>query len=151
VREVDRYRVALTVLRLFIGAYFLNAGLGKLAWFADASLLTQQFANWSRAVPDASLSQWYLDRIAIPGVAVFARLVPLGEISIGVTLLAGLWTPVVAAVALLMVLNIHFASGVLFRYSSLVNGLVLPMLGGLLTLIVGGTRLPLSIRGLSRR
>ena len=55
-------------------------------------------------------------------------------------------TRLAAVLALLMVLNFHFASGVMFQYSYLTNGYGLPVLGGLLALAFGGTSLPLSVR-----
>ena len=45
-----------------------------------------------------------------------------------------------------MVLNFHFASGVMFQYSYLTNGYGLPVLGGLLALAFGGAALPLSVK-----
>ena len=45
-----------------------------------------------------------------------------------------------------MVLNIHFASGVLFEYRYLTNGYGLPVLGGLLALAFGAAALPLSLK-----
>jgi hypothetical protein len=51
-----------------------------------------------------------------------------------------------AAVAgLMMVLNFHFAMGVLLRFSYLWNGYGPPVLGGLLALAIGGARLPFSV------
>ena len=92
------------------------------------------------------MSHWYLEHVAMPGVAVFARLVPLGEIISGLALLIGFWTPVFASIAFFMVLNYHFAGGLLSKYSSLTNGFVLPVLGATLALAIGGLRLPWSIR-----
>ena len=84
--------------------------------------------------------------MAIPGTAVFARLVPLGEIAAGVALITGVWTSVAAFLAFVMVLNIHVASGALFTYAMLTNGYGLPVLGSALGLAFGGVRLPLSLR-----
>jgi uncharacterized membrane protein YphA (DoxX/SURF4 family) len=89
----------------------------------------------------------YLQRVAIPGVAIFARLVPLGELTSGIALVLGLWTPLFAFVAFFMALNFQFASGALFKYSFLTSGYGLPVLGSTLALAVGGVRLPWSIRG----
>lgn len=50
-----------------------------------------------------------------------------------------------AAVTLLMVLNFHVASDVIFHYSYLTNGYGLPVMGSLLALALSGTRLPSSI------
>jgi hypothetical protein len=46
-----------------------------------------------------------------------------------------------------MVLNFHFASGVLFRYGFLTNGYALPVLGSLAGLFVHRGRLPWSLAG----
>jgi len=43
-----------------------------------------------------------------------------------------------------MVINFHIAADVMFRYDYLINAYGLPVLGGLLALAVGGTRLPFS-------
>ena len=75
----------------------------------------------------------------------FARLVPLGEITCGVALIAGIWTPLFAFVAFFMALNFQFASGALFKYSFLTSGYGLPVLGATLALAIGGVRLPWSI------
>ena len=85
-------------------------------------------------------SDWYLHRIAIPGVAIFARLVPLGEFSAGVALVAGFWTPLFAFIAFFMALNFQIASGALFRYSFLTSGYGLPVLGSTLALALAGSR-----------
>ena len=82
----------------------------------------------------------------MPGVEVFARLVPLGELAVAVAFLIGGYTRLAAATALLMVLNFHFASGIIFTYGYLTNGYGLPVLGGLLALALGGAALPLSVK-----
>ena len=51
-----------------------------------------------------------------------------------------------AALALLMVINFHVASSAIFRYSFLINGYGLPVLGSLAALAIGGSRLPWSLR-----
>ena len=71
---------------------------------------------------------------------------PLGEITSGAALVAGIWTPLFAFVAFFMALNFQFASGALFKYSILTSGYGLPVLGSTLALAVGGVRLPWSIR-----
>ena len=82
----------------------------------------------------------------LPGVEVFARLVPLGEFAVAVAFLLGGYTRLAAVLALLMVLNFHYASGVMFQYSYLTNGYALPVLGGLFALAIGGAALPLSLK-----
>jgi uncharacterized membrane protein YphA (DoxX/SURF4 family) len=77
---------------------------------------------------------------------VFARAVLLGELIGGTALILGVWTRLAATLPFLMVLNFHFASGLLFQYSYLTNGYGFPVLGSLLALSIGGARLPLSLR-----
>ena len=143
---MDRQGTGLTIVRIGIGAFFIAEGLGKIRWFANSSILAAQLAGWLQNAPPGSTSHWYLERVAIPGVVYFARLVPLGELSCGVALLLGFWTPVFAFVAFLMALNFQFASGVVFRLGFWSSGYGLPVLGSTLGLSVGGVRLPLSIK-----
>jgi thiosulfate dehydrogenase [quinone] large subunit len=142
----DRQSAGLTTLRIFIGAFFLFEGLSKVRWFVNGSLLGGQLAGWARAVAPGSLSARYLQAIAIPHAALFARLVPLGEISTGLAMLLGLWTPWAALLALFMALNFHIAAGTIFRASFLINGYGLPVFGATLALVLGGVRLPWSLR-----
>jgi uncharacterized membrane protein YphA (DoxX/SURF4 family) len=136
-------RRALTILRLSIGAFFFFEGLGKVGWFGDPSILRGQLAGWLAGAPPGSVSHAYLARFAIPGVAAFARLVPLGEMASGVAIALGIWPRAFAFVAFLMALNFHVASGALFKYSFLTNGYGLPVLGSALAVaFAGGTRTP---------
>jgi uncharacterized membrane protein YphA (DoxX/SURF4 family) len=135
---VDRPRLALTVLRVCIGVFFLFEGLGKIRWFADSSILTATFAEWARSAPPGSIMHTYLERVAVPGVAIFARLVPLGEISCGIALVAGFMTPIFAFIAFFMALNFQIASGAVFKYSFLTSGYGLPVLGSTLALTLAG-------------
>ena len=133
----------LRVLSLFLGVFFLFMGLDKLAWLTDVGLLTSQLNDWLAASP--APSRWYLRTIAIPAAPVFARLVPVGELAVGVALLTGFQPRVAALLGFFMVLNFHFAMGVLLRYSYLWNGYGPPVLGGLLALVIGGAHLPFSV------
>jgi uncharacterized membrane protein YphA (DoxX/SURF4 family) len=135
---VDRPRLALTVLRICIGVFFLFEGFSKIRWFADSSILSGTFAEWSRSAAAGSIMHAYLERVAIPGVAIFARLVPLGEISCGVALIAGLMTPIFAFIAFFMALNFQIASGAVFQFSFLTSGYGLPVLGSTLALTLAG-------------
>jgi uncharacterized membrane protein YphA (DoxX/SURF4 family) len=143
---IDRQGTGLTILRVALGVFFLFEGIGKIRWLVDSSILARQLSDWSASAAAGSLSAAYLQKIAIPGVAYFARLVPLGELTSGLALLFGFWTPLFAAIAFFMALNFQFASGAVFRYSFLTSGYGLPVLGGTLALALGGVRLPWSIR-----
>ncbi len=143
---MDRQGTGLAVTRVCMGVFFLFEGLGKWRWFLDSSILAGTFSTWLQGAAPGSISRWYLDRVAIPGLAVFARLVPVGEIAAGLALLVGFWTPIVAFLAFAMVLNIHIASGAILKFSFLSAGYGLPVLGPTLGLAIGGIRLPWSVR-----
>lgn len=143
---IDRQGTGLTIIRIALGVFFLFEGIGKLGWFVDSGILAGRFHGWLADAAAGSTSRWYLEHIAIPGTAVFARLVPIGELAAGVALIAGVWTSLAAFLAFLMVLNIHVASGALFKYAFLTNGYGLPVLGATLGLAIGGVRLPFSLR-----
>jgi uncharacterized membrane protein YphA (DoxX/SURF4 family) len=135
---VDRPRLGLTVLRICIGIFFICEGLGKIRWLIDSSILTSTFAEWSRGAASGSIAHMYLERVAVPGAPIFARLVPLGEITSGIALVAGFMTPVFAFVAFFMALNFQIASGAVFKYSFLTSGYGLPVLGSTLALTLAG-------------
>ena len=133
----------LRVLSLIMGAFLIFMGLDKVGWLMDDAFLTGRLQEWLGAAPPAS--RWYLETVAIPGAPLFARLVPLGELAAGAALVCGFRVRLAATIALLMVMNFHFASDVLFHYSYLTNGYGLPVMGGLLGLAIGGARLPFSV------
>ena len=143
---VDRQGAGLVVIRICLGVFFIFSAIAKLRWFLDSSILSGQFTLWLQNAAPGSISQTYLQRVAVPGVAVFARLVPLGEFVCGLALLVGFWTPIFAFLAFFMVLNYHVATGALFEISFLANRSGLPVLGSTLGLAVGGVRLRWSMR-----
>lgn len=135
----------LTALRVLLGVFFVFMGLNKIGWLTDASILTTQLQGYL----DEGTNAWsraYVQAVCLPGAALFARVVPVAEIATGLAFIAGAYTRVAAVAALLMVLNFHFASGLIFEYRYLTNGYGLPVLGGLLALAIGGAALPLSVK-----
>ncbi|HMD36585.1 MAG TPA: DoxX family protein [Vicinamibacterales bacterium] len=134
---VDRPRLALTVLRVCIGAFFVAEGVMKASWFMDTTILARQLDDWSKAATTGSMSRWYLDHIALHGVSYFARLVPLGEIASGAALIIGFWTPLFAFIAFFMALNFQIASGAVAKLSFLTSGYGLPVLGSTIALVIG--------------
>ena len=143
---MNKQGTGLVIIRVCLGVFFLFEGIGKLGWFMDAGTISGRLAGWHAEAAAGSLSRWYLEHVALQGTAIFARLVPLGELATGVALITGVWTRTAALLAFLMVLNIHVASGALFKYAFLTNGYGLPVLGATLGLAVGGVRLPFSLR-----
>ena len=134
----------LRLLAIAIGVFFLGMFSSKLAWFADSNILLLKFQNifLPKAPP---IVRWYLETVCIPGTPLFARLVPLGELTAGLALIFGFW--MVAVAALLTVLNFHFATSAFWSIDFLRDGTGLPLLGGLLAIAISGRRLPFSVRG----
>ncbi len=141
--RVGTHAGALRVLSVVMGVFLISMGLDKIDWFMDSTILTRRFQQWHGTV--RPLARWYLDTIAIPGAPVFARVVPIAELAAGTALILGIRVRLAAALALLMVINFHVASDDIFRYSYLMNAYGPPVLGSLLTLAIGGVRLPFSV------
>ena len=134
----------LAVLRMALGVFFIFEALGKSGWLLDPSPLGKQLTGWQETA--GPMNRWYLETVALPGAAVFARLVLLGEAAAGVALVLGVYSRLAALLAFLMVLNFHVASGAIFRYQFLTNGYGLPVLAGLLAIVIGGAALPFSVK-----
>ncbi len=130
----------LRVLSLALGVFFLFMGLDKLGWLLDPGLLTAQLRSWIDQAP--APSRWYIETVAIPGAPVFARLVLVGELAVALALLSGRYVPAAAIAGFFMVVNFHFAMGVMLRWSYLWNAYGPPVLGGLIALAIGGAKLP---------
>lgn len=131
------------LLTVLLGSFFLFLGIDKLSWFRDTSELSRFFERWLESA--TATNRWYLEHVALPGIEVWTRLVPLGELSVGVALLSAVLPRYAAVVAIFMVLNIQFASGALFRNTALTNANILPLLGGLLVIAMEGRHLPWSL------
>jgi len=138
--------IGVRLLAIAIGIFFLGMFSSKLAWFADSGILLQKLQNifLPKAPP---IVRWYLETVCIPGTPLFARLVPLGELSAGLALIFGFWPRMVATVAFLMVLNFHFATSAFWSIDFLRDAQGFPLLGGLLAIAISGKRLPFSVRG----
>ena len=135
--------MALRALAITLGLFFISNGLEKLAWFTDSTILAGRLEGWlASAVP---ATRWYIDTVAIPGVPLFARIVPIAELSIGLALVLGFWMRMAALLALVMVANFHVARGLFFSREFLTDGVGLPVMGGLVALVIAGSRLPWSV------
>lgn len=142
--EPGRGGVALRVVSICVGVFFLGMGTNKLGWIAQPELLTDRFVRW---MPDAApYARWYLDAIAIPGGDAFARIIPLAELATAACLIAGVRIRVVAAVALFMVMNFHFATSAFSTWAFLRDGTGLPVMGALFALALAGDALPWCVR-----
>jgi len=143
----DRRGTGLTIIRILVGAFFIAQSMLKVRWLLRSGVLASQLAMWLQNAAPGSISYTYLQRVAIPGTVVFARLVPIGEFVCGVALLFGLATPIAALIAFVMVLNYQVANGAIFQPLFIADRAALPVLAATLGLAWGGVRLPWSLRG----
>lgn len=141
--RVTTPEAGLVCARVGLGVFFLFEGWDKLPWLADPEQLAVILNRW--AEDGSPLSKWYVQTFALPGAPLFARLVFFGEVLAGISLILGIWTRATALATFLLVINIHLAHNTLLQYSFLSKGDGLPVLGGLLALVIGGGRLPLSL------
>ena len=136
--------VGLRALSLFMGLFLILMAGQKVGWLLDSSALMAELERWRGLASGSSLR--YLEAVCIPYAPIFARIVPLAEFAAGAALMVGFSVRLTAALALLMVLNFHFASGIMFTWGYLWNGYGPPVVGGLLALSIGGRALPFSLR-----
>jgi uncharacterized membrane protein YphA (DoxX/SURF4 family) len=141
----NREATGLVALRMFLGVFFLAQSFVKLRWLLNSEGLATRLNEWAQNAN--AWNTWYLHHIALPYVAIFARVVMLGELCLGLALVFGVLTRPAAILGFLMVLNVPYASGEIFHFSFLTDGYALPVLGGLLALAIGGGRLPWSLKG----
>jgi uncharacterized membrane protein YphA (DoxX/SURF4 family) len=139
----SQQNAGLLIIRVTLGVYLFCVGVGKLGWLLDSTVWTNQLAH---SLPDAApMSRWYLERI-MPGAPIFARIIPLAEMIGGLALALGFWTRLAAALCLVMVLNVQLAASAMFKLSYLADAAGLPLVGGLIGLMIGGAKLPWSLR-----
>lgn len=143
---MDRQGTGLVIIRVCLGVFLIAQAVAKLRWMADPELLNSQLSIWLMNAAPGSISQHYLQRIAIPYAWIFARLVPAGELMCGLALVAGFFTSLSAFIAFVMVLNYQIASGAMFEMSFIASRSAFPVLASTLGLAVGGVRLPWSVR-----
>ena len=117
-------KVFLALLRIAAGLSLIGPGLMKFGWFGSALPLHDQFVNWAAAAPFPFVARYV--NFMLPHAGALARVVALGELGLGALLVAGFLTPIAALLAAVMVLQFHFASGVMFDRHYLLgqNGLV---------------------------
>ena len=118
-----RLPIALGLLRIATGISLLGPGLQKLGWFAHPAL-EPILANWAQHAPNGLVVRYL--HLVTPHHATLARVVAIGELSLGTLLVLGFFTPVAAILAILMVAQYHLASGAMFQASYLMgqNGFV---------------------------
>ena len=106
--------VQILILRLVLAALFLHLGISKIyeGWLQSPEKLLGSLNNFHQKATGMQLA--YLDNVAIPHADLWAKLMAIGETTIGVSLLLGLLVPLSSAMGILMVFNFHAANGTLY-------------------------------------
>ncbi len=118
--------------RIAIGLFFLAQGLNKLDWYSTSEFLRTSLDRYSQSPP--ALTSFYQKHVAYPGIEAWSRMIPTGEMLIGVALILGLLTQPTLIIALLLVLNYHLASGNLLSTQFFFNPYALVLLSSLVVL-----------------
>ena len=96
--------------RLYTGYLLLKYGLAKFTGGLGGAGLHETLTKWA-AGPAYRFYVPFLESVAIPHAALFARLVTFGEIVVGTLLIAGCVTRLAALGGLFLCLNFMFATG----------------------------------------
>lgn len=120
-------------LRVVVGLFFLAQGINKLDWFTSSEFLRTSLDRYAQNAP--SLTLWYQNHVAYPGIEVWSRMIPTGEMLIGIALLLGLLTRPTLIIALAMVLNFHLTNGTLFSRGLIYNPFGLLLISNLIVLL----------------
>lgn len=103
-----------TIVRLYVGIKWIQAGWGKITGGFDASgFLNFAISNATGERP--SVQGWYatfLESFALPNVGLFNFLVPYGEFFVGLGLILGMFTTVALYGGAFMNLNFLLAGTV---------------------------------------
>jgi len=111
-----------TIIRIYIGWQWLQAGIGKIgnaAWTGENAgtaligFLTGALAKTEGAHPDVQLwYAWFLEKIVLPNAGVWSILVAWGELLVGLALIVGLFTGIAAFFGSIMNTNYLLAGAI---------------------------------------
>ena len=118
--------------RIAVGLFFLAQGLNKLDWYSSSDFLRTSLDRYAQSPP--ALTSFYQKHVAYPGIEAWSRMIPTGEMLIGVALILGLLTQPTLIIAMMLVLNFHFANGNLFSTQFFSNPYALVLLSSLVVL-----------------
>ncbi|UCH62762.1 MAG: DoxX family protein [Fidelibacterota bacterium] len=108
--STKRALILLLFLRLALGLFWIDHGLDKATggWLTENKLKTHLTKT---SLTATGAPKVYLKHFAIPVSGVLRYLVTLGELAVGLALLAGFWMKPASWGAVFMVLNFKFAGG----------------------------------------
>jgi uncharacterized membrane protein YphA (DoxX/SURF4 family) len=141
-------QIFLGLLRIAAGISLIGPGLHKLSWFMHPAL-EPHLAGWLAHTTNPLVTRYL--HFMLPHANVLARVVAVGELGLGTLLILGLFTPLAAVLAFLMVANFHFASGAMLSLDYLTGQDGLVYLFIFPVLLFGRAGLALGVDGLLGR
>lgn len=136
-------------LRIAIGVFFLAQGLNKLEWYTSSEFLRTNLDRYSQSPSPAAA--WYQKHVAYPGIEAWSRMIPTGEMLIGIALVLGLLTRAALISALALVINYHITTGTLFISAFFFNPFALVILSCLLFLLMSKAGSVFAVDGSARK
>lgn len=136
-------------LRIAIGVFFIAQGLNKLNWYSSSEFLRTSLDRYSQNPPAAT--SWYQKHVAYPGIEAWSRMIPTGEMLIGIALVLGLLTRPALITAIALVINYHLTNGSLFSSAFLSNPYALVILSCLLFLLASKAGSVFAVDGTARK
>ncbi len=126
--------VPILILRLAVAVFFLYLGYTKIqsGWLTSSDRLQKSLANFEQNAPP--VSKWYIDNVAKPGADLWSKLIALGEVALGLSLLIGLLVRLSTFVGILAVFNYHLTNGALFSFGFFGNPWAILVIVSLLVL-----------------
>jgi uncharacterized membrane protein YphA (DoxX/SURF4 family) len=109
VLAIPRHELALAILRIGTGAFFLMVGYQKLINPHFPKELPETLRIWAEANP-YPLYKGFLDYVAIPNASLLGPAVQFGEVFVGLSYISGFLVPVSSLAALVLNLNIYLAA-----------------------------------------
>jgi len=132
------YAFWLALFRIYLGAFWLEHGLGKLrstpAFGAPGGAMAQFLAAHAAKTPAPYHD--FLTGVVMPNVAAFSFLIQAGEIAAGALLLLGLFTRLGGLLGTVLALNYLLARGALAGFSSYAGLEVLAAAASALNLVL---------------
>jgi uncharacterized membrane protein YphA (DoxX/SURF4 family) len=124
------------LLRLAVAIFFLYLGYTKMSngWLTSSDRLEKSLLSFERSAPPTS--RWYIEHVGLPGVGLWARLIPFGEAALGISLLLGLLVRLSTFIGILTVLNFHLTNGTLLSVGFLGNPWAILVIASLLVLFM---------------
>jgi thiosulfate dehydrogenase [quinone] large subunit len=107
-------RALLVPLRIYLGVIFLFAVWPKLAAEGGFQSSLEGFLQGMALGNAHDFYRGFLESVVLPNAGLFASLIVLGELLVGVALIAGFATRFASGVAMFLLLNYMFAKGAWF-------------------------------------